>query len=644
MSIQAGLWNLDGNAVDRNALQMISRGTRDYGPDGETIYLAGSIGMIYQPFHTTLQSHSEHQPSVFDDGKVMTWDGRLDNRDELLAQVDLAELTDQTDLAIAQAAFNRWGTNCFGKLVGDWALSIWNPHDRELILARDYAGIRHLFYYPQPNKVTWSTCLDPLALCGDRFTLSDEYIASYLALWPDANLTPYREIYPVPPASFVCIRRGQISISRHWVFDPDRRIRYKKDTEYEDQFLHLFRRAVASRLRTDSPVLADLSGGLDSSSIVCMADDILNTEGKGASPIDTFSFIVNDEPNEEDSSYLRKIQEKREQFGHNAVINGLSDASPFEFSTFSATPGLTGRFEMDTAKADVIKHGGYRVILSGTGGDEMLGQALDPRIQIADMLRGFRVKEFCKQLWIWSLLLRRPWVHLLRDCVLLNLPASIRAQVTEVAKADPWVSGTFAAKQRLAIRQLAAAEGPWHWLPSVRDWFQTITTLTRQMCKAGPIMAEIRYPFLDRPLVEFLTSIPTEQLLRPGQRRSLMRRSLATVVPHEILQRLTKGGGGRYFSALLAKHWAQVESSLKVCLMCRLGYIDRAEFVKALIRLKNGVATQDFLRLVRALSLEMWLQNDVVRRIIELPSMPTAHVQSPCSTGHHSRLYDGNPV
>lgn len=616
MSVQAGAWNFDGGTVDRTFFTRISRSTSDYGPDGEAMYLGGSIGMMYRPFHTTPESRFERQPSVSAEGQVMTWDGRLDNRDELIAQLHVDELADRTDLALVEAAFRRWSTDCFGKFIGDWALSIWDPNSKQVILARDYAGIRQLFYYPKPNTVMWCTYLAPLALCGDQFTLSDQYLAGYLTLWPDPHLTPYREIHPVPPGKFVCIRNGTISVRAHWAFNPHFKTRYKTDTEYEEHFCHLFRQAVRRRLRTDSPILADLSGGLDSSSIVCMTDDILAKDGAPRVSVDTFSFIVNDEPNEEDSFYLRCVEQKRGRRGHNVVIEGLSDASPFECSRFSATPGLTGRLEMDVAKADVIKHGGYRVVLAGTGGDEMLGQALDPRVQIADLLGDLHLMAFSKQLWTWSLLLRRPWLHLFFDCLLMYFPASIRARTTDVARVDPWVNKRFAHTQNLSTRQLEAAAGSWSWPPSIRDWFQTITALTGQMGKAEPATTETRYPFLDRTLVEFLTSIPTEQLLRPGHRRSLMRRALVGVVPAEILGRRTKAGGGRYFSVLLQKHWPQVENSLEFLLISRLGYVKQAEFHQSLVELKHGMVSQYFLRLVRALFLELWLKSAIGLHVI----------------------------
>lgn len=246
MSVQAGFWNLDGSPVPRESLTRISQTLSDYGPDGEFFYFDRPIGMLYRPFHTTAESRLEHQPHLSDSGSVITWDGRLDNRDELDSQLHTT-LKDKTDVAIVKATFDQWGTGCFAKLVGDWAISIWSPRDKQLILARDYMGIRHLFYYPQAKTIMWCSHLAPLALCGDRFSLCNDYIAGYLAFHPDAHLTPYREIHSVPPGKFVCIRKGKITTHTYWEFNTNLKTRHTTDEEYEEHYRYLFRQAIRRR-------------------------------------------------------------------------------------------------------------------------------------------------------------------------------------------------------------------------------------------------------------------------------------------------------------------------------------------------------------------------------------------------------------
>src|ERR1051326_7135335 len=138
MSVQIGIWNLDGRPVDRERLETMTRQLAEYGLDGKRTHLSESIGIVYRPFYCTPESRLEQQPYESDDGKIITWDGRLDNREELIFELRNHLRDDQTDVAIFVAALNQWGTSCFSRIIGDWAAVIWNAAARELILARDY--------------------------------------------------------------------------------------------------------------------------------------------------------------------------------------------------------------------------------------------------------------------------------------------------------------------------------------------------------------------------------------------------------------------------------------------------------------------------------------------------------------------------
>jgi asparagine synthase (glutamine-hydrolysing) len=316
MSVQAGIWNLNGRPAEREFLNRISNLVARFGPDGTETFLNGPIGMLYRPFHTTPESRSENQPYVSSRGYVITWDGRLDNRQDLFSQFHDDLTADQTDVAIVATAFEKAGSRCFANLIGDWALTAWDPAAKTLILARDYFGIRKLYYHMTSDKLIWCTHLAPIVLLsGIQFTPNDEYIAGYLVEAPEAHLTPYNEIHAVPPGRSLHICGGKTEIHSHWTFEPKRNIRYKTDTEYEEHFRHVFRQAVRRRLRSDSPVLGELSGGYDSTAIVCMADDVLAREGAQAARIDTFSFYDLSEPDGDDFSYFTRVETHRGRKG-----------------------------------------------------------------------------------------------------------------------------------------------------------------------------------------------------------------------------------------------------------------------------------------------------------------------------------------
>jgi len=627
MSVQAGIWNFDGKPVDRKLLENLSESLRQQGPDGESCYVDNSVALLYRPFHTTAESRQEKQPYTSSRGFILTWDGRLDNREVLVAELRSELDSSPTDVAIFAGAFDRWETDCFRRLVGDWAVSIWKPEQRELLFAADYMAIRHIFYYLKNDRIWWSTDLSPLVLLsGDRFHIDDEYIAGYLAHEPDAHLTPYREIREVPPGQFVSVRSGRISVERFWRFNPKSRISYKTDADYEEHFRHVFRQSVRRRLRSDSPVLAELSGGLDSSSIVCMADDIIAKHSAETPHLDTISYYDKTEPNGDDWIYFHKIEERRGKAGIH-IDGGKLASSPasLECSEFCALPGALGAGrKLGDERADVVRGGGYRAVLSGVGGDEFLGGVPDPRAHLADLIVQFRLVSLVKQLTAWSLVKRRPWIHLLWQSAIDALPASLGQYLVKEAKVESWIRKDFAKRTKLAIRRIDVDEHFGLWLPTRRSYIGGVLLMAGKLAKHTPPVSaieEARYPYLDQNLIEFILSIPAGQMLRPGERRSLMRRSLVDIVPQEILSRRTKQLGARGPVLVLENHWDELQSIYATPLSASLGYIHQAQLLKTICDARAGKIVP-MVRVLWTISLEYWLRDLARRGLLDAPVVP----------------------
>jgi asparagine synthase (glutamine-hydrolysing) len=609
MSVQAGVWNFDGRPVDPKQIEDISVFLKQKGPDGESRYTDGSVALLYRPFHTTSESRREKQPYFSHRGFVLTWDSRLDNRPALITDLRSDLEANPTDVAIVAAAFDRWETDCFRRLIGDWAVSIWKPEQRELFFAADYMAIRHIFYYLKKDRILWSTDLSSLVLLSnDKFHIDDDYIAGYLAHNPDAHLTPYLEIREVPPGQFVRVRDGRALVERFWRFSPTSRIRYKTDAEYEEHFRHVFRQSVQRRLRSDSPILGKLSGGLDSSSIVCMADDILAKEGAETPRLDTLSYYDKTEPSGDDWTYFRKIEAQRGRAGIHIDGSKLG-ASPDSLacSGFCPLPGALGFGQtLDTERADAVRRGGYRAVLSGIGGDEFTGGVPDPRAQLADLIVQFKFVSLAKQLMAWSLVKRRPWIQVLWQSAIDVVPASLGQYFTKEAKIEPWIRKDFAKRAGLAIRQMDSAEHFGLWLPTRRSCIAGVLAMANNLAKlalATEALEEARYPFLDQDLIEFVLSIPATQLLRPGERRSLMRRSLAGIVPQEVLSRRTKQVGARTPMLILEKSWNELQNIFQTPLSSGLGYIHEAQLLKTICDTRAGKSTP-LARVLWTISLE----------------------------------------
>ena len=622
MSVQAGIWNFDGEPVNLGLLGALSESLKQQGPDGDSRYVNSSVAMLYRPFHTTVESHLEKQPYFSHRGFVLTWDGRLDNREVLIADLRNDLDDSPTDLVIFAAALDRWDTDCFHRLVGDWAVTIWKPEHRELLFASDYMGVRHIFYFLNEDRIWWSTDLVPLVLLPRcKFHIDEGFIAGYLANDPDAYLTPYREIREVPPGQFVRIRNGAVRIERHWQFSPRLRISYRTDAEYEEHFRHVFRQSVRRRLRSDSPILAELSGGLDSSSVVCMADDILVKQNEHSERLDTLSYYDKSEPNGDDATYFQIVEEARGRTGAHIDLSVLGDyPASLENPDFSPLPGYFGaRRKVDAERASVVRQGGYRVVLSGLGGDEFMGGIPDPRAQLADLILQFNFVQLVKQLAAWSLIKRKPWIQLLWQSLTELLPVSLAERLLKEARVEPWIDISFARRTKLARRLIRPHENVEMWLPTARSFVSGVLLMSDKLAKFGsPVFQheENRYPYLDQTLVEFVLSIPPSQLLRPGERRSLMRRALVGTVPHEVLSRRTKQFGVRTPVVALQATWRELEIAIESPLSSRLGYINRSRLLGTLQAIRNGKEAH-IVRMLKLISLEFWLRDLVARGLLE---------------------------
>jgi len=632
MSVQAGIWNFEGDQVKPELLDNLSESLRQQGPDGETRYVGNSVALLYRPFHTTAESRRERQPYASGRGFILTWDGRLDNRHALSADLRSDLESNPTDVAIVAAAFDRWGTDCFRRIVGDWAVSIWKPQERELLFAADYMAIRHIFYYLEKDRILWSSDLSSLVLHSKReFHIDDDYIAGFLVHNPDAYLTPYVGIREVPPGQFVQIRNGLALVERFWRFSPKCRIRYRTDAEYEEHFRDVFRQSIQRRLRSDSPVLAELSGGLDSSSIVCMADDILANEGAETPRLDTLSYYDKSEPSGDDWTYFQKVEAQRGRAGIH-IDGSILGTSPDSLACtdFRPLPGDLGVGQkLDTERADAVRGGGYRAVLSGLGGDEFMGGVPDPRAHLADRLVQFKLISLAKQLIAWSLIKRRPWIQLLWQSVIDVVPPFLSQHFAKEAQLDPWIRRDFAKRTRLTIRQLDVHEHFGLLLPTRRSYIAGVLMMANNVAKfAGPanIPEEARYPFLDQTLIEFVLSIPADQMLRPGERRSLMRRSLAGIVPQEVLSRRTKQVGQRTPMLILEKYWNELQTIFQKPLSSGLGYIHEVELLKTICDARAG-KTVPLARALWTISLEYWLRDLAARGLLALPVASASPVE-----------------
>jgi asparagine synthase (glutamine-hydrolysing) len=611
VSVQFGIWNWDGRPTDRVHLEKVKTMLAPYGPDACGSYGDGNIGILSYGFHTTKESQRETQPHCTKSGAAIAWDGRLDNREYLLTRLRDVLTGDPTDLSLVAAAYETWGLECFAKLVGDWAISIWNPNDRSLILAKDPIGARHLYYRLDVNQATWSSLLDPLLLfSGNTFQLQEEYLAGWLACFSAPHLTPYIGIHAVPPSSLVKVQYGRQIVRQYWDFDSAKRIRYRDDAEYEEHFRCVFMQAVKRRLRSHCTVLAELSGGLDSSSIVCVADVLIANGAADAPRLDTVSYDDESEPNLNERPYFTRVEDKRGRTGRHISFSGRElFGRGLKSTKLAVLPGAT--FCNDQAAmefADCVTSQGIRVVLSGIGGDEVTGGVPTPIPELQDLVVTCRIKELARQLELWALAKRRPWFHLLFEALKGFLPPAALLPSTRPA---PWVNAAFAKRQYFALRGYENRIRLFSSLPSFQTNLSALDGVRRQIENNVPPVEPVferRYPFLDRDLLEFMYAIPRHQVVRPGQRRSLVRRALVGIVPSEILNRRRKAFVARAPLAAISNEWGSLSEIKRNMVSASIGLVVEKSFSEFLHKACQGKPVP-LVQLMRTLYLELWLRN-----------------------------------
>jgi len=543
--------------------------------------------------------------------EILLWDGRLDNRDDLLLRLRDSLRGDTSNAALARAAYERWGISGLVHLIGDWSVVIHNRPNGVVILASDFAGVRPLYYHVQQGRVLWSSRLQSLVEATDISELDEQYVAGFLMFGGCPNHTPYRGIYSVPPGHAVCVSAKETTIRRFWALPNGDIIRYRSERRYEEQLRALLREAVAVRLQTDSPVLAELSGGLDSSSVVCMARHLMRSGTVGASRLATVSYLWR---NSLDEPFIREV----ESFcGIEGVhISTQDDPLISETQVGNATPESFA--PLRTAVAAVARRLGAKVFLTGINGDLVMGNWFDDSLQVAAALRHFRIGQACRESLAWSKILGLPIYWILWRAIRAALPPALAPAAiftTPDGSYNPKSTATsllpgFCNRTGLSEPGSFFSNAWMQAPPERRKYFQALSTILelRSLQPPEPLQhLDYTHPFAHRPLVEFLMTVPADMLCRPGEPRRLMRRALSDLWPLKLRKRRSK--------SLFNAPWQEALRPLACDLLkarqlqlVEQGFVDRTSMLSRLERLSAGLDCNES-QLRQIILLELWLRN-----------------------------------
>jgi asparagine synthase (glutamine-hydrolysing) len=620
MSALAGILNFGSNPapVDEYALARMGAALNARGPDGGHDLVAQNIGMSYRAFHTNRESRGEAQPLVNSAGHMLTWNGRLDNREELISQLRgflLEARHDIPDVNIVMAAYEKWNEECFVRLIGDFSLALWDGYLKILYLVRDAAGTRPLKYHIDDSRILWSTETSALLNVLDgSVEIEENFIADAMSLRPSSGITPFKNIKAIEAAHVLTLTaHGRLSIRRFWSLDPAKEIRYRTDEEYEEHGRFEFMEAVRCRLRADRPVFAELSGGLDSSSIVCLADKVIAEGRAQTSRVETVSHVFDDSPTSDERRFISLVETQRGIRGHHMIDeeHPLLTPLPEDIRIVSPNP-IVLSYGYHSGVGAAMAPLGARVLLSGLGGDQMFGGIAGAYPEVADHLVSLRLIALHRSLRAWSRARKRAYLELLwKDAIVRLFPRRFQAMASKrPTPLPPWYSRGFVSRMKLHDRAVTDFAPKGFRKPSAKDQARGFVSTVNNISacwRNEQFGIEVTYPYVHRPLVEFLQAIPLDQLVRPGRNRVLMRQIMTGILPAEIAERRTKGNPSEAIFRAVGRESERLRSVFENSSLCARGYIEKEPFLAALDRARHGYEMYSAF-LVQTISLEFWLR------------------------------------
>ncbi len=556
MSGIVGIYFLDGRPVDQGDLDRLVAILAHQGPDGAGRWHQGPVGLGHRMLWTTPESLQETLPLINKSGElVITADARIDNREELLSLLDFRSLPGEiSDSRLILAAYEKWGKSCVRKLIGDFAFAIWDRRRQSLFCARDHIGVRLFYYHSSPRAFVFASEIKAiLSLPEVPRRLNELQVPEYLGGSFDNKVsTFYREILRLPPGHCLMVSPGKKpSLESYWELDPLGELRLGSDEKYAEGFREVFTEAVRCRLRSAFPVGAELSGGMDSSAVVCVARELLNSSGK--SILNTFSWIFDQVPKSDERFYIQAVVNQgglEPHFIRPEFISPLAGIE--EIFRYADEPLAIPNLYMSTeALYPAVQQRGVRVLLDGLEGDVVVSHGYEylPELLQLGQWRELYREGTClarrQMLPLWRVF----WSRVFKPAIpqpLLRLISKIMGRLRRGGETllNPDFARRLALQERgRAVARRAPQEARrsrgQHWLLLTGGLEAYVLEAAART--AAPFGIEPRHPFYDKRVVEFCLALPAEQKLHRGWNRMILRRALGHLYPPEVCWRANKG-------------------------------------------------------------------------------------------------------
>jgi asparagine synthase (glutamine-hydrolysing) len=556
-------------------------------------------------------------------------ESRLDDREDLAASVAVKGST-VSDACLIGKAFEQNRIDGLTRIVGDFAVVLWDKRERQLMLYRDAFGLKPLYYAQTTGGLRVSTTAAVLSVASgyDR-----EYIAEFLVFGENAgNSTIYPGVKSVPPGSVVVCANGQTHWRRVWTAS-DYAPSWSSHSETVTEFRSLLERAVGSAMTHDH-IWSQLSGGLDSSSIVCTAEHRWRTEASAHRLAGTITF-ADSLGHSDERAYVDSVvakcgcRNRVMSYGWPWRDDGLGRPPLTDVPKLAYTVHARDR-EMTR----VVREEGGLSLLSGEGSDLFLGGSA---IYISDLLARGRLTSAAGEALRWAIGSRRSfWRYMLRYGVGPLLPTWLQNWTTQQTAVPTWVDHGFTRALRVDER-LRQATG------DIGGRGDKFASLVRRALTLLPYVThgtnvtdvlEVRYPFLYRPLVQFSLQLSPTMRAQPNQKKGILRSAMKDILPERVRTRTGKGGIGARVVWSFTKERATIDHLLKQSVLEELGCINVPKLRRELSMARRGVYHNTVL-LHATLALETWLSVHAGR----WPSEPSSDAGTPDAGRHDFYRY-----
>jgi asparagine synthase (glutamine-hydrolysing) len=543
------------------------------------------------------------------EGTQVWWRGFLANRGALIKELGLSGQPPCSDERIVATAYRRWGTGVQAHLLGEYALVVWDQAADALVLTHDALGVVPLYYSARGSTVYFGSHLSLLAKVIPDADLDESYIAEFL-LRGDCldGRTIYRDVRQLGVGRTIRYRAGGARELVTWWLGDVPELCYRDPRDYEEHFRQLLQSAVSTAV--EGRTWSELSGGLDSSSIACMAHHL------GVRDFATVSIVYPTSTTSDESAWIKIVHAEKGIRGYlidadqHQPFSLLPDRIIEEPSRLHITWPIFCEYET------LLHAHGVDVLLSGLGGDQVLFGETNYPIHVADHVRRLRLVSAVRQVAQWSpATSERSLTHRLMTTAAVPAWDYLRRRPIrcEPERAIPqrcsWVSPDLLGRTGAGD---GAVRAPGPQIPTVRGQAY-YEGLWRLAAGAGQFWSQNnegyrrRYPLLYRPLVEFMYSLPWQQQVVSGQDRVLQRRALAGILPEETRTRRTKGGPDQAVYEGLRTNRDVFELLSSRPLIAQRGYVDQTAW-RTVVQAAQFGHVKSYAAFEAAVSLEIWLR------------------------------------